>query len=161
MKLLRACFVVPAASLVLAVGAGSGACTSSVNITFPADAALLPPTFTLPSDVPRGCNAQVYYEVTKSSLCPVGPTWFLCDGTAFTEYYCSQPEDGWTVVSGVSDPGDPDDTYDEDGSARDTDAATNDAGIDAGAKVHDGATEDGETGDHEAGTGGEDAATTG
>jgi DNA-binding beta-propeller fold protein YncE len=83
---------------VLAVAVTAGSCTSTTGPSFPLGAAAVPPTFTDLSvaGLPPACSGQVYYE-GSTSLCPAGLTYFLCDGSSYTEYDCTDPGAGWTL----------------------------------------------------------------
>jgi DNA-binding beta-propeller fold protein YncE len=83
-------------SLVL-VAAGLGSCTSSTGPTFPDGAQPVPPSFatTSVSELPERCTGQTYFEA-GTSLCPSGITYFLCDGSSYTEFDCNLLGPGWT-----------------------------------------------------------------
>ncbi len=59
----------------------------------------------LPAVVPTSCAGQTYYVVAAAAACGNGPTYFICDGTAYTNYECGAPGNGWTLETAVPDPG--------------------------------------------------------
>ncbi len=89
--------LLPATALFAATLA-AGSCTSTTGPSFPAGAQTVPPSFTPLSvaGLPSACSGQTFYEAS-TSLCPPGLTYFLCDGSSYTEYDCAAPGSGWTL----------------------------------------------------------------
>jgi 6-phosphogluconolactonase (cycloisomerase 2 family) len=57
----------------------------------------VPPSFPPLSvaGLPAACSGQAFFEAS-TSLCPPALTYFLCDGSSYTEYDCADPGSGWT-----------------------------------------------------------------
>jgi len=102
MKLTTSLLLIPAASFILAVAVGSGACSSSASPAGTGGASITTPFGT--------CSSATGYIVVDATACDgaglscATDYYALCDGTTFASCSCSAPSGGTVITDPVGVP---------------------------------------------------------